>query len=56
MTGAAAVLGAIAAPEIGIASGIALNAADYFLIDRLIKGWKPNQFIEGALKDFLNPK
>jgi hypothetical protein len=37
----------------GILGGLALSAADGFLIDKLIKGWTPNQFIEGSLRPFL---
>jgi hypothetical protein len=24
------------------------------LLDKILKGWKPNQFIEGPLKQFLS--
>lgn len=34
-------------------AGVGLGAADAFILDKLIKGWRPNQFIEGPLKDFL---
>ena len=53
MTGLSLVAGLVAPPIAGIAAGIGLNAADYFLLDRLLKGWKPNQFVEGSLKPFL---
>jgi hypothetical protein len=33
--------------------GLGLSAIDPFLVDRLLKGWKPNQFVEGPLKKFL---
>lgn len=33
--------------------GIALGAADTFLLDRLLRGWKPNQFIDKDLKEFI---
>jgi hypothetical protein len=42
-----------ATPVGGVVAGAALNALDYFLVDQLIKGWKPNQFVEGPLKDFV---
>ena len=45
-------IGAMASP-IGAALGIGLSAADYFLLDRLLKGWRPNQFVEGPLKEFI---
>ncbi len=38
------------------ASAIGLSAADYFLIDNVIKGWRPNQFVEGPVADFLKDK
>jgi hypothetical protein len=34
-------------------SGAVASAIDGFLIDRLMKGWRPNQFIEGPLRNFL---
>jgi hypothetical protein len=39
-----------------IPAGLAAGAADEFLVDKLIKGWRPNQFVEGQLKKFLPPK
>src|SRR5271157_1129207 len=40
-------------PAVGAVGSAALSAADYFLLDKLIKGWKPNQFVEGPLKKSL---
>lgn len=40
---------------LGPAAGVALGAADAFLIDKLIKGWKPHQFVEGDLKSLFDP-
>ena len=40
-------------PITGTAAGTALSLADSFLLDKLIKGWKPSQFIDGPLKDFV---
>ncbi len=37
---------AIATGGIGTITGIAIGALDTFYIDKLIAGWKPNQFIE----------
>lgn len=37
----------------GVATGVALSAADAFLLDRLAKGWKPSQFIEGPVAGFV---
>ncbi len=33
--------------------GLGLSAVDPFLVDRLVKGWRPNQFVEGPLRKFL---
>ena len=33
--------------------GAALGAADSFLIDHLIKGYRPNQFVNGPLAKFV---
>jgi hypothetical protein len=56
MNGLSALAAVTLSPAAGIAAGVGLNAADYYLIDRLIKGWKPNQFLEGPLKNFLLQK
>ncbi len=53
MTGAGLLLGAVAGPVTGVAAATALSAGDAFLLDKLLKGWKPNQFIEGPLRQFL---
>ena len=39
----------LADPTAGIASG----AADAFLLDKLLKGWRPNHFVDDRLKPFL---
>ena len=36
-------------PTAGIVSG----AADTFLVDKLLKGWRPNHFVDDRLKPFL---
>lgn len=46
-------LSSVATPAVGAIAGVALNAIDCFLIDRLAQGWKPNQFFEGPLREFL---
>ena len=53
MTGLSAAAGILMTPAAGVAAGIGLSATDYFLLDRLVKGWRPNQFIEGTLKHFV---
>ena len=41
--------GGLLVPALG---SLGLSAADTFLVDRLLGGWKPNQFVNGPLKDF----
>lgn len=53
MTGAGLALDAVAGAPIGTIGGLAFSAADALLLDRFIKGWRPNQFIEGPLRSFL---
>jgi hypothetical protein len=52
-TGAGIGLGAVGGPVAGMLAGVALSAGDTFLLDKFLRGWKPNQFVEGPLKDFL---
>jgi hypothetical protein len=40
----------LGAGGLGTAAGAALGAADTFLLDRWLGGWKPNHFIEGDFK------
>jgi hypothetical protein len=35
-------------------SGLLASAADEFIVDRVFKGWHPNQFVEGPLKRFTS--
>jgi hypothetical protein len=44
--------GILLSPLAGAAVGIGLSAGDSFLVDKLIKGWEPNQFVNGPLKEF----
>lgn len=55
-TTAGIVLDALITGGIGTIAGVALGAGDTFVIDKLIKGWKPNQFIDDELKEFLPKK
>jgi hypothetical protein len=50
---AGAAAGFLFSPLAGTAVGIGLSAGDSFLLDKLIKGWKPNQFVNGPLKEFV---
>lgn len=45
-TGAGLLLDAAGAGGLGSAAGVAAGAFDTFLLDRLLKGWKPTQFVE----------
>ena len=53
---AGGLLSSVTTPEVGIIAGFALNAIDYFLVDRLAQGWKPHQFVEGPLREFLSAR
>lgn len=55
-TTAGLVLDALITGGIGTIAGVALGAGDTFVVDKLIKGWKPNQFIDDDLKEFLPEK
>jgi hypothetical protein len=39
---------------VGKAAGLGFSTADALLFDKLLKGWTPNQFVEGPLKKFLH--
>jgi hypothetical protein len=53
-TGAGIVLDAIGAGGVGTAVGVSISVADTFLLDHIIKGWKPNQFVDGPLRKFVD--
>jgi hypothetical protein len=46
--------GLIADKFVGPAGSIALGAVDNFLVDKVFKGWRPSQFVEGSLRQFTN--
>jgi hypothetical protein len=50
---AGAALSFLASPATGAIATSALSAVDYFLLDRLANGWKPNQFVCGPLLNFV---
>lgn len=52
-TGAGLIADAVATGGIGTAVGVGLGALDMFCLDKLISGWKPNQFIEEEIKKLL---
>jgi hypothetical protein len=41
---------------LGTLAGIAVGALDTFFLDKLIQGWRPNHFIEGAYKEFVETR
>lgn len=49
-TGIGLGLDAIGTGGIGTLSGIGLGAFDTFFVDKLLRGWRPNQFVEDNLK------
>lgn len=40
---------------LGTAAGLAISAVDSFLLDKLVGGWKPHQFVESDLKSLFGP-
>jgi hypothetical protein len=48
-----AALEALRTPGVGYAAGLGLGAVDAMWADKLIKGWRPDQFINGPLKSFI---
>lgn len=53
-TGAGLLLDLAIPTGLGTATGVALSAGDAFLLDKVGKGWKPNQFVEGPLRQFTS--
>lgn len=47
---------ALGAGGIGKVMGLAISASDEFLLDKILKGWKPSQFINTSKNQFLNVK
>lgn len=52
-TGAGLVVDELIGAGIGTAIGIGVGTLDTFLIDKIARGWKPNQFVEGYLKPIV---
>lgn len=53
-TGAGILLDLAIPTGLGTATGVALSAGDTFLLDKVAKGWKPNQFVEGPFRQFTS--
>jgi hypothetical protein len=51
-TGAGLVLDAILTGGIGTAIGLGLSLGDALLLNKILKGWRPNIFVENELKPF----
>lgn len=52
-TGVGASIDALGGGGIGTGAGILVSAFDSFMLDRIVKGWKPHHFVEGVLKKFV---
>jgi len=52
-TGLGILADAILPTGIGTAAGLAIGAGDSMYLDKLIKGWRPNQFIDGPYRKFV---
>jgi hypothetical protein len=52
-TGLGMIADTILPTGLGTIAGLSAGAADTLYLDRLIKGWRPNQFIEGPYLDFV---
>jgi hypothetical protein len=51
----AAGTGLAASAVVGPIGGVAVGVTNTFLLDRLLKGWRPNRFIQGPYKRFVSP-
>lgn len=51
-TGAGLVLDTILTNGIGTALGLGLSLGDALILDKILKGWRPNVFVENELKPF----
>ena len=50
----ATLAGAAIGGEIGAAVGLVTGVADMFLLERILEGWRPNQFVQGELDPFVS--
>jgi hypothetical protein len=56
LTAAGIGIDTLGAGGVGTAVGAALGLADVFLLDKLLKGWKPNQFVDDYLATLVHHK
>ncbi|MFH0980414.1 MAG: hypothetical protein V2A79_02615 [Planctomycetota bacterium] len=40
----------------GLVVGATLGAVDAFLVEKVAGGWRPNQFVDGPLRGFVDGK
>jgi hypothetical protein len=52
-TGAGMVADLFAPTGLGTVAGLGIGATDSLLLDKLLKGWRPSQFVEGPLRRFV---
>lgn len=52
--GIGTLLGAETGGTLGTAAGLGVDYFDDLILNRLLNNWKPDQYIEGEYKDFLN--
>ena len=52
-SGVGLAIDAAGAGGLGTLAGLAISAGDNFFLDTVIKGWKPDHFVNGELKKFL---
>ncbi len=55
-TGVGLAIDALGAGGIGTATGVVISAVDSFLLDHLLKGWKPHHYIEEHLRPLMSKK
>lgn len=53
MTGLGVLVDSLGAGGLGTLAGIGLSAADNFLLEKMLKGWKPNQFVDDYLTSLI---
>ncbi len=54
-TGAGLAIDVLGAGGVGTLSGLMLSAFDAFVLDKLLHGWRPNQFVQDHAARFLQP-
>jgi hypothetical protein len=53
-TGGGVLASLAASTGTGTALGLTLSGVDSFLVDKFLRGWKPNQFVNDQLAPFVN--